>query len=70
MIGGEVSEQQKNMNLLSRMLGREGGGDSVLNQTKAVKSVHDEVGAKMARAEREQRKISKRILKAKKKKQR
>ena len=50
------------------MLGAEGGGDSVLNQTKAVKSVHDQVGQQMALDEREMKrakKIFKKKLKGK-----
>jgi regulator of ribosome biosynthesis len=53
------NEQQKNLALLSRMLGAEGGGDTVLNQTKAVKSVHDQVGQQMALDEREMKRAKK-----------
>lgn len=53
------NEQQQNLALLSRMLGAEGGGDSVLNQSKAIKSVHDQVGAQTALDEREQKRAKK-----------
>lgn len=53
------NEQQKNLALLSRMLGAEGSGDSVLNKTKAVKSVHDQVGQQMALDEREMKRAKK-----------
>lgn len=53
------NEQQKNLALLSRMLGSEGSGDSVLNQTKAVKSVHDQVGQQMALDDREMKRAKK-----------
>ena len=53
------NEQQKNLALLSRMLGAEGSGDSVLNQTKAVKSVHDQVGQQMALDARELKRAKK-----------
>ena len=41
------------------MVGAEGGGDTVLNQTKAVKSVHDQVGQQMALDEREMKRAKK-----------
>jgi hypothetical protein len=64
----ERTEQQKNLSLLSRMLGKEGAADSVLNRTKAIKSVHDEVGAKDAATKRDMlrdAKINKKIAKKK-----
>jgi hypothetical protein len=66
-----VAEQQNNLKILGRMLGQEGSGDKVLNQTKAAKSVHDEVGAKDAASRREAKvvkKISKKMERKKMKK--
>ena len=63
-----ISEQQKNLSLLSRMLGKEGTSDTILNKTKAVKSMHDEVGATMALDSRERRREERMLRKAMRKK--
>eukprot|EP01052_Picozoa_sp_SAG31_P014494 SAG31_NODE_903_length_11121_cov_10.117311_8_plen_157_part_00 len=67
----ENSEKANSLRLLGRMLGKEGD----INTSKAIKSVHDDVGRDVAqkkrldrRAEREARKIAKKKEAKKKKK--